>query len=185
MMDRTIPWISLGMRRDTLDDLPDFPLPQDYAWRFYQPGDEDAWAAIETSAGEFERTQDALERFRFYYPDPSKLPGRMIFLTDHGVPCATATAWTNEPGVGHLHWVAVDADHQGRGLSWPLVSLALRRMAQLGEKSATLNTQTASWVAIKVYHRFGFVPYLRKPEEIEGWKIASEKTDVGFLSYFK
>ena len=184
MMDRSIPWISLGMRLGALDQLPEFALPRGYEWRYYAPGDENAWAAIETSAGEFERTEDALIRFRHYYPDTSLLSGRMIFLTDQGVPYATATAW-GEGETGDLHWVAIDREHQGRGLSKPLVSLALHRMLKLGYRSAVLNTQTASWVAIRVYYEFGFLPFLRQPEEIEGWRIVCEKTGIDFLQYIR
>ena len=31
-----------------------------------------------------------------------------------------------------------------------------------------LSTQTASWVAIKVYHQFGFKPQINDPAQIEG-----------------
>ena len=109
----------------------------------------------------------------------------MIFLTDHGVPFATATAWFGEdgedPAEGRLHWVGMDAAHQGRGLSKPLVSLAMHRLQTLGYTSAYLTTQTASWVAIKVYHRFGFRPDVRTEKEIEGWQIVSEKTGIDFM----
>ena len=100
-----------------------------------------------------------------------------------GEPFATATAWHDHGAQGRLHWVGVDAAHQGMGLSKPLVSLALQRLREVGYRSAMLTTQTASWVAIKVYHRFGFRPLLRKCCEAEGWKIVSDKTGIDFLQY--
>ena len=107
----------------------------------------------------------------------------MIFLTDGGKPFATATAWfsDDDPSEGRLHWVSVDRAHQGKGLSKPLVSLAMHRMRALGYKTAYLTTQTASWVAIKVYAQFGFRADVREEREIEGWKLVEEKTKLKFL----
>lgn len=186
MMDRSVPWISLAMRLDTLDALPDYALPPQYDWRFFLPGDERHWARIETSAGEFENPDAALAGFRrpCYYPTDDYLDERMLFLTDNGVPFATATAWFDDGGpdtpLGRLHWVGIDEAHQRRGLSYPLVSLAMARIRELGHTSAYLTTQTASWPAVKVYRAFGFMPMLREDKEIEGWRIVSDKTGIDF-----
>ena len=32
----------------------------------------------------------------------------------------------------------------------------------------------------KAYHRFGFRPFLRAPQEAEGWRIVSEKSGIDF-----
>ena len=182
MWDTTVPMISLAMRAASLEDLPVFALPSRCGWRFYQPGDERHWARIETSAGEFDRPEAALDGFSRAFSG-GKLEERMLFLTDGGEPFATATAWHDHGAQGRLHWVGVDAAHQGMGLSKPLVSLALQRLREVGYRSAMLTTQTASWVAIKVYHQFGFRPLLRKDGELEGWKIVSDKTGIDFLQY--
>ena len=187
MMDHALPWIGLTMRLDALDALPEYALPPQYGWRYFQPGDERHWARIETSAGEFGDTDAALAGFRLprYFPTDDWLDQRMLFLTDGGVPFATATAWFGDDGPdapeGRLHWVGIDADHQRRGLSYPLVSLAMRRIRALGHASAYLTTQTSSWPAIKVYRAFGFAPMIREEKEIEGWRIVSEKTGIDFL----
>lgn len=185
MHDKSVPMISLLMRADTLENMPVFELPEPYGWRYFQPGDEKIWAEIETSAGEFSAVGDGLKGFRKYYPTDDQLDGRMFFLTDDGVPFATSTAWFGDdnPAEGRLHWVSVDEAHQGRGLSKPLVSLAMHRMRELGHRDAYLTTQTASWVAIKVYHRFGFRPVVREEKEIEGWRIVSEKSGIDFMQY--
>lgn len=186
MWDSSVENISLKMRADALRPGEGFALPEEYGWRFFQPGDERVWAEIETSAEEFRAPEDGVAVFRRYYPSDEELCRRMIFLTDGDAPFATATAWFGGDGepdtVGHLHWVSVDAAHQGRELSKPLVAMAVNRMVELGHRSAFLTTQTPSWVAIKVYHRFGFRPELRSEREIEGWRIVSEKTGIDFLS---
>ena len=182
MWDNSVKPISLAMRADSLENLPEFALPAEYGWRYFQSGDERRWSEIELSAGEWSDVEAGLLKFRKYYPTDDGLNERMIFLTDNGVPFATATAWFNEadPTEGQLHWVSVDAAHQGMGLSRVLVSMAMRRLRELGHRSATLTTQTQSWVAIKVYHRFGFRPMIRAEEEIEGWRIVSRKTGIDF-----
>ena len=185
MMDHSVPWIGLAMQRDTLDGLPDFALPPEYDWRYFQPGDEREWARVEISAGEFKDERSALAGFRKYYPTDEHLDERMFFLTDGGVPCAPATAWFCDDGPdspqGRLHWVGVDAAHQRKGLSYPLVALAMARMRALGHTRAYLTTQTASWPAIKVYHRFGFRPMSVGEGDAEGWRIVSEKTGIDFI----
>ena len=183
MWDNSVKMISLAMRADSLENLPEIALPAEYGWRYFQPGDARRWSEIELSAGEWTDVETGLERFRHYYPTDEKLDERMLFLTDGGVPFATATAWfgDDDPAEGRLHWVSVDAAHQGQGLSMPLVSMAMQRLRALGHRSAYLTTQTASWVAIKVYHRFGFKPLLRAEEEREGWRIVSEKSGIDFM----
>lgn len=187
MFDRSVLHISLAMRVDSLEGLPVFGLPAPYGWKYFAPGDERLWAQIETSAGEFPDAEAGLLGFRKYYPTDDGLDGRMIFLTENGAPFATATAWADDddPGLGRLHWVAVDAPHQGRGLSKPLVSLAMHRMRALGYRKAYLTTQTNSWVAIGVYAKFGFRPDVREAAELEGWRIVSEKTGIDFMKDLK
>ena len=183
MWDTTVAHFSLAMRVDSLEDLPFFAVPERYGWRFYQPGDELFWARIETSAEEFKRPEEGLAGFERAFAAGGRLEERMFFLTDGGVPFATATAWHQSDTEGLLHWVSVDAAHQGQGLSKPVVSLAMQRLRKLGYRSAYLTTQTESWLAIRLYHRFGFRPVLRSEEERGGWKVVSEKSGIDFLQY--
>ena len=180
MWDTSVEMIELSMALDSLDGLPVQPLPKEYSWRFYRPGDALHWARIETSAGEFNQEAEGLRRFERDFPDRAALPERMLFLTDNGVPFATATAWFEPDGAGLLHYVAIDAVHQGRGLSRPLTALALNRLRELGHRSARLGTQTWSWVAIRVYHEFGFRPMICADCERRGWSIVAEKTGIDF-----
>lgn len=186
MMDQSVPYIGLEMRLDTLDHLPEYALPDAYGWRWFQHGDEVEWARIEISAGEFKTEEAAIAGFRRYFPTDDALGERMLFLTDGGVPFATAAAWYADEGgpsgdMGRLHWVGIDEAHQRRGLSYPLVGLAMRRMKQIGHRTAFLTTQTSSWPAIKVYRRFGFRPMIRNAEDVKGWRIVSEKSGIAFL----
>lgn len=182
MWDTSVPMIGLMMAIDNLDNLPVYPLPERYGWRYFRPGDEKIWVEIEKSAGEFQTFERGMEKFRKYYPEDEPLKDRMIFLTDNGTPFSTATAWFGEEeGQGHLHWVSVDEAHQGQGLSKCVVSLAMQRLKEIGYTHAYLTTQTASWVAIRLYAKFGFHPVLRAESEREGWQIVSDKAGMDFM----
>ncbi|MDO5322997.1 MAG: GNAT family N-acetyltransferase [Clostridia bacterium] len=181
MWDTSVEKVHLAMELDSLENLPQHPLPQRYGWRFYQPGDEIHWARIETSAGEFSQIEGGLRRFERDFSDREPLPERMMFLMDGGVPFATATAWFEPDGAGLLHYVAVDAAHQGQGLSRALTGLGMNRLRELGHRNARLGTQTYSWVAIRVYHEFGFRPVIHGMDDMRGWRIVSEKTGIDFL----
>jgi len=187
MFDRTIPMIALTMQAEDLSVPPVFDLPEKYAWRYYRPGDAVNWARIEMSADGFPDIETGLEWFRKWFPTDDDLDERMMYLTDAGVPFGTATVWYDreDEKKGRIHWVCIDAEHQGMGLSKVLVSMVMQRMRDFGYTSAFLTTQTSSWVAIKVYHRFGFKPVITSQEEIRGWKIVSEKTGIDFMQYIK
>lgn len=182
MWDDSVKKIHLAMALDSLRGIEDFPLPEGCGMRFFRPGDEAHWARIEVSAGEAADAETMLRKLRRDLPQTQELARRMLLLTENDLPFATATAWFEDAETGHLHYVAVDAAHQGRGLAKPLVSLALRRMAELGHSRAMLTTQTSSWAAIRLYARFGFhpIPHFSQEDEEEGWRIVSEKTNMQF-----
>ncbi len=54
-----------------------------------------------------------------------------------------------------MHWVAIAADHQGQGLSKPLLSAVLRRLVELGHTKAYLTTSTERPVALALYRLLG------------------------------
>ena len=172
MYDRSLPYVHLEMETPLPANRVRADLPAGYSIRTYEPGDEKYWAAIETTAGEFSREEDALKSFRDYYGnDRDLLPGRMFFvISPEGVPCATATAWFNGR-FGHLHWVAVHAEHQGKGLARCVIAGAMDALTELSYDYACLSTQPSSWVAVKLYLEFGFRPVLRDSQAVvTGWQ---------------
>ena len=62
MLDRTIPFFNIIMRCDRILPM-EIKLPEGYAIRTYQPGDEDAWATLMCAAGEQTSVSDAKELF--------------------------------------------------------------------------------------------------------------------------
>ena len=185
MWDKTVEGIGLMMRVENLENIPQVDLPERYGWRLYHPGDEEAWADMWTSAEGFSSRERALASFHREFPAGQPMDKRMIFLTDNGVPFATATAWYGKDGPdgeeGRLHWVCVDEAHQGQKLSGALIALSMKLTRELGHKNAILYTQTPCWVAIRMYNKFGFRPVVNNEKDIRGWQIVTEKSGVDFM----
>lgn len=53
MWDTSVEKVHLTMELNSLENLPQHPLPERYGWRFYQSGDELHWARIEICGGVF------------------------------------------------------------------------------------------------------------------------------------
>jgi ribosomal protein S18 acetylase RimI-like enzyme len=205
--------ISLVMVRPDLWDLPRFDLPEGYWIRTFRIGDEWSWARIEAAAAEFDRPGRARDHFAREFGDHlTEVSRRCHFLLNRqGEFIGTATAWFGTPPgrashrvdlaprgggrssgpptmghepVGRLHWVAISPESQGRGLAKPLVSAAMSRMAQF-HRSAYLTTQTTSFVAIKVYLDFGFVPHIVTTLHRRGWRMMAETLGHPALSSWK
>ncbi|MBI3947684.1 MAG: GNAT family N-acetyltransferase [Armatimonadetes bacterium] len=181
--------ISVAMVRPHLRDLPTHPLRPDYRIRTFRPGEADVWAEIEASVGEFPSVERALAHFeREFGAHEEEMATCCFFLEDaEGRPVGTTTAWhpnTTHPwprapaegeGYGRLHWVAIRPEHQGKGLSKPLVGAAMARLAELYSR-AYLTSQTTSWKAIKVYLDFGFEPLPTTPRWEEAWALLRQIT---------
>lgn len=190
--DSRIRYIDLLLERMDLDNIPEYALPEDYRFVFYQPGDRDAWIAIEQSAKELCGYDHGVETWERYYGGvEDTLHNRMIFIENaQGEKVATATAYYDEAGDlpperGQVHWVAVRRDHQGRGLAKPLISRVLQVMKERGHTEAMLHTQTTTWVAVRLYLNFGFRPMKENAEQNrDGWRIIRALTDHPALAMF-
>ena len=176
-----------------LDNLPEHSLPAGYHYVNYVPGDRDTWIAIEQSAREFDTYEEGLAAWARYFGDhEDELPERMIFIEDDsGAKVATATAFydtfgRDSSGSAWLHWVSVCSDHQGRGLSKPLVCEAFRIMRELGYTRVIIPTQTNTWLAVKVYLDLGCRPTSENAVESEvGWRIVRTLANHPALESFE
>ncbi len=165
MLDKSVPHHGFHMLMSAadLESLPANVLPEKYSFRLFSPGDERHWARIETSVGEFESEEAALEYFRAVFLSHADEPSRRtVFVLDpNGVPVATASAWFAWDGAGNrlgaLHWVAAVPTSQGLGLGKAATLRALSLFPGLEpDRDVVLHTQTWSHVAVRLYHRLGF-----------------------------
>jgi GNAT superfamily N-acetyltransferase len=155
------------MVRDHLRHIPQFALPAPYTLRWYRPGDAQHWIDIHTLADVPFTFGPELFRKEFGF-DEQKLAQRQAYVVDDAdTPIGTASAWTDDPntapqfaGYGRVHWVAILPEHQGKGLSRPLLQAVLERLRDLGHTQAYLDTASHRPIAIHLYERFGFRLYI-------------------------
>lgn len=157
MLDRTIPFYNIIMRCDRILPM-EVKLPEGYAIRAYQPGDEAAWGMLHAATGDFATADEASAYFmRTYGSDLS----RALFATaPDGSVVGTVTAW-NDPRkdatVRSLHWLAVAEEHQRKGVGKALCKTALKLMRREDNAAPVyLHTQPWSWKAVLLYASQGF-----------------------------
>lgn len=162
MLDKSLPYYHVIMRRPPGVPVPEPALPAGYAFSTYEAGSDTAWAAIEAAVGEFDSPGLAKRYFRDRYllhlPDVRR---RVLFVRGPGgVEVGTVTAWWDYTGSRRdaaLHWLGVLPAHQGRGLGTALVHHCVRKLQALeGDRDIYLHTQTWSHTAIGIYCAAGF-----------------------------
>jgi len=162
MLDQSIPYYNIIMKCPKNIEVHSVSLPAGYSLRFFEPGDEESWAAIEASVGEFASQGEALAYFyEHYMSQKDELAQRCLFAVDpHGMPVGTCTAWRDPKGgqtVNSLHWLAVCPQYQGRGLGKALVSKVMDVYRGMdGPAPVYLHTQTWSHRAVGLYLKSGF-----------------------------
>ena len=166
--------IPLKMIRENLRNIPQFALPENFSLRWFRSGDEKVWERIHVEADKLTKITPELFRQQFG-DDDALLAARQGYLLDgRGNAIGTATAWFNDnfegARVGRVHWVAIVPEHQGKGLSKPLMTATCHRLNELGHARAYLSTSSARIPAIKLYLEFGFVPLIRSAEDESIWK---------------
>lgn len=162
MLDKSIPYYNVVMKRCSGAQTPLPSLPSGYSFVPFKSGDEKAWAEIEASVLEFESQDKALDYFTSeYLPYPKELERRCFFIQGpNGKKLATCTCWWNYTGERRdpaLHWVGAKPECQGHGLGKALIFEAVQKMLRIeGDRDIFLHTQTWSYKAIGIYQQAGF-----------------------------
>ena len=162
MLDKSVPYLDILMKRPAGTKIPVYSLPEGYRYVLYRPGDEIAWAELEFSVLEFPNPEKGLALFQqTFLPDQEELKRRCLFIEDStGQKLATAMAWWNMTGKQRdawLHWVSVSPKSQGLGLGKAVVSKALHLLLEIeGDRDIYLHTQTWSHKAVGIYLKCGF-----------------------------
>jgi GNAT superfamily N-acetyltransferase len=161
-----------NMVRADMANVPQYDLPPGYHFRPYRQGDGVTWQTLQRASEPFIPITDDYF-MRQYGAHLDVLPDRMFFVeTVDGETAGTITAWWehnrfNPNERGRIHWVAVHPAHQRRGISKPMMTLAMHRLAQ-EYTSATLGTSSGRPWAVKIYLDFGFLP---DPNELSNASI--------------
>lgn len=175
MIDKTIPHVGVLLVKDDPAAYPRYTLPEGYCFEPFRPGREADWVRIQTDAelidGEA-AAWDALAK-GFQY-DPEGMTKRMWFVLDPaGRAVATISMWPGGafgPDWERVHWVAVETAQQGKGLSNAMMTKALDVYREVGEgRPLFVATQTWSYLAVRLYEKFGFRAYMGpRPENWKG-----------------
>lgn len=175
MMDKSVEFHKILMRRRAGSPMVSHSLPKEYKMVLYQKGDEKAWAEIEHSVEEFKTKRDAGNYFKEnYLPYIDELERRCLFIEDiNHNKIATLTIWWEYIGKKRypwVSWVAVMPGHQGKGLGKALVSKGMELCLEIeGEQDVYLKTQTPSYKAVNIYRAHGF-DFVREKTN-NGWDI--------------
>ena len=165
---------NIYMVRPDLGKLPEFEMPSPCTLRTYLSGDEAAWKQIHVVADTLNTFTNSTFPDQFG-TDTSQIVENQFYIADSsGRAVGTATAWhcrlDGRPADdGLVHWVAVAPDHQGKGLSKPLLSAVCARLRDRGFERAYLGTSSARPAALGLYLSFGFVPDIREPAHRAVW----------------
>jgi GNAT superfamily N-acetyltransferase len=172
-MDPSREYINIRMSRENLDNISDYTLPAGYSIRWYQPGYEKYWQAVQSLADEYNRVTPDLFEEQFG-ADKQLLSERQCFLCDSEENfIGTASAWLDNQGgksTGRIHWVAIIPQEQGNGLAKPLLTTICRRLKELGHTKTYLTTQTVRIPALNLYAKFGFAPVIETDRDREIWE---------------
>ena len=170
------------MIRDGVADFPLHDLPAGYRFRTYGEGDDRVWTNLHLAAEPYIKVTPDLFINEFH-ADRDALTDRMFFVeTSEGEPAASISAWWerdryNPTERGRIHWVVVHPDHQRRGITKPMMTRAMQRLA-LSHRKAMLGTSSGRTWALKVYLDFGFYPdpveLESKPDVAAGWRGVQE-----------
>ena len=164
MLDKSVPFSKIKMVRRAGTPIPYFPLPEGYKYVFFEDGNEEDWARIETSVDEFDSEFAALLFFKEeFIPYKDELYRRCLFIENaEGKKVATSTAWwsfVEDERRAWLHWVSVEAGYQGLGLGKAIVSKVTELLEEIeGDVDFYLSTQTWSYKAIDIYKKCGYIP---------------------------
>src|SRR4030043_325010 len=173
-MDPIREYIDVRMSRENLDDIPEYSFPSGYSIRWYGPGYEKHWQAVQSLADEYTRVTPGLFEEQFG-TDTQLLCERQCFLCDsEDNIIGTATAWLDNhdsKSPGRIHWVAIIPQQQGRGLAKPLLTTICKRLKELGHSKTHLTTQRVRIPAINLYPKFGFAPVIDSRRDREVWQV--------------
>ena len=187
----TYPFRGFNMVREGFAQVPQYLLPAGYVFRVYRDGDDQEWTRLHKAADPFIDIKDELFEDQ-YGAHRDALPDRMWFVdTDDDTTVASISAWWETgPHVandrGRIHWVVVHPDHQRRGLSKPMMTKAMARLAQ-SHSATILGTSSGRPWAVKVYLDFGFLPdgdQLADPQILQAWQDVQSVINHPVLAAF-
>lgn len=159
MIDRTIPFYNIILRRDSYLPQKVF-LPDGFDIVPYRDGYEEDWARLEYAVGDFDSAEEARNYFVSSYLREKDLTSSILFLRNpDGRVIGSCIAWKDKRGckdVSSLHWLVVDEAYQGRKLGRALCLSVMNHFEKTSGMPVYIHTQPWSWKAVLLYLSVGF-----------------------------
>ena len=90
--------IEVAMHKAELNDIPNYELNREYCFKFYENGDAETWAMVQTQAEPYHKALTVDFHSKEFEDDFERLKAKQIFVESisSGEIVATATAWKGE-----------------------------------------------------------------------------------------
>ena len=153
--------------------------------RLYHPGDKAAWTGLQRISDSLSNAGEVFDKV--FGLDLPAMERRCYFLVSPDVEdVGTVTAWYDRNYQGRrwglIHWVAIVPEHRRKGISKPMMTVAMNCLRGLGHRRALLRTATHRIPALKTYLDFGFVPDMTCKGAEHAWAMVREMVDHPTLS---
>lgn len=157
MLDRSLPCDQIIMRCDRILPM-EVSLPEGYAIRPYQAGDEESWAQLHVEIGDVPSVQEGKAYFLNRYREDAT---RVLFATTaDGCVVGTVAAWTEVrqgKTIRTLEGLVVQEEAQQQGIGRALCKTAMKLMRREDNAAPVyLHAQPRSWVAVLLFVSVGF-----------------------------
>lgn len=169
------PQLQMIWPRSRLMEPPVWTVPEGYALRTYQSGDEPRFLRLMDCA-EFKEWD--MDRFQLWFQ--KILPDGLFFVVHQESGQVVATGMTLHaptidcPFRGSLEWVATDPAHRGKGLGHAVSAAATRHLLEAGYRDICLQTDDWRLPALKMYLKLGWVPFLSLKDSPGRWRAVCE-----------
>jgi len=161
-----------------LQDLPNIPIPTEFALRVANDEDAPALAGLLRSAFPNSKPPWSVERVNSALLKCEDVPKTFVIIEK----CSDAIVSTASPlyvrgtddvsGAGcHVHWVATSPAHRGHKLGAAATIQVANFFVEEGRECVGLLTQDFRAAAVKVYWRLGFRPVLTDGSHEERWRV--------------
>lgn len=166
VLDKSVPYYPVLMVLHEHVIIKNIKLPSGYHFKQYDVSYKEAWIALHVALGQLE----SIAYGRTYFEEtfeayPAELKKQMILIVNEEEKLVgTSSIWRgNHFGEDRLrvHWVGVHPEHQKKGLAKALMLRTIQLYDDMSQSEPLyLTTQTNSYVAIGMYLRLGFEPYM-------------------------
>lgn len=154
-------------------DLPQAIVPEGYALRQYEPGDEESWLAL-IQTGDFANWD--MDRLVTFLEPSERREGSRVVAFGNKIVAATFASRREPPqNTGVLDYVVSHPDHRGFGLGRAVCTSVLEFLVERGYDDISLHTDDWRLPAIGLYISLGFDTDVTREDMPARWQAIADK----------